>query len=379
MGLRYFTLLLLVFALGATPPKRTAGFIDLPRLVAAHPLHAVLAGYDREIAALRSTQNLPGLRDPGATARTAASAQQREAGAAQAIVGAIAARDPNYDRVRERRALAALNALGRGGPGAMSEYTDALVRETDASLAAFSSATAQRSARAYAARAQQLREQELTLAFDLEREDAGRRLALRVKLDELHLSAPARAKLEAQLAALGARELHAITILRARDAETLAAYRRQLVDEGAAANAAMAAQLRSKAVANFAVRRRVAESGASAVPRAELPGRLAAFSASYARPAATDAVESGVRTAGTDLSQRFTALGDVDRRSQREVAAQIATLQGDRIALYRAIVAQILQTANRIAEQRGLTRVELTGTRPNASVDLTGAVKASIR
>ncbi|MGA8097509.1 MAG: hypothetical protein WB810_02495, partial [Candidatus Cybelea sp.] len=50
----------------------SVGFVDLPRLVASHPLHSVLAQYDSEIAALRSTQNVAGLRDPAATAARSA-------------------------------------------------------------------------------------------------------------------------------------------------------------------------------------------------------------------------------------------------------------------------------------------------------------------
>jgi len=41
-------------SIGATPPQRTA-YANIAALLAAHPLHGVLAHYDREIVALKQT------------------------------------------------------------------------------------------------------------------------------------------------------------------------------------------------------------------------------------------------------------------------------------------------------------------------------------
>lgn len=375
---RPYALVLALFALGATPAKPTAGFIDLAQLVSIHPLHAVLLDYDRSIAALRSTQELSGLREPAKLARTALAAEQRETSAARAVVAGINQRNAATDRERERTALSRLNGSQRAAQPAMSAYTAALVRETSTSFAAFERATAERNARAYATRTQQLREKETTLAFDLEREDGGRRLALQLKLEDLHLVAPARAKLREQLAALDAREFAAISTHRQRDAATLTAYRLQLADEGATANAQMAAQLRAKAAANFAVRRGVAQNGSTANERAGLENRLASFTATYTRGTDALAIDAGMREVSGDLSQRFATLAAADRESQQEVTSQLATLQNNRNALYRSIVAQILQAAARVAKQRGLDGIAFVGRRPKTGVDLTAAVKAAM-
>lgn len=374
---RHYALFLALFALGATPAKPAVGFIDLPSLVTTHPLHAVLVEYDREIAALRSTQEVSGLRDPARTAQEAAAAQQRETSTARGAVAAINRRSAVNDREREREALTTLTASQRAGQASMNDYTGALVRETNASLGAFERATAQRSARAYAARAQQLRESQATLAFDLEREDAGRRLALQLKLDDLHLLPPQRARLRAQLAALDTRESQTMATRRRSDAATLAAYRAQLTGEGSAANAQMAAQLRAKAAANFA-QRRVSQSESNVSQRADLGNRLTSFSATYDRGDDAAAIDAEMRDVSGDLSQRFSTLAAADAQSQREVAAQLATLQDDRTALYRSIVAQILKTAARVAQRRGLRGIDFAGKRPNNAVDLTAAVKGAL-
>ncbi|MGA8575537.1 MAG: hypothetical protein WB609_07615, partial [Candidatus Cybelea sp.] len=71
MTARSFALILAVLLTAAGPPNSPEGFVDLAQLVASHPQHAILFEYDREIAALRSTQNLPGLA-PVATAENGA-------------------------------------------------------------------------------------------------------------------------------------------------------------------------------------------------------------------------------------------------------------------------------------------------------------------
>ncbi|MGB6646188.1 MAG: hypothetical protein WBE35_14250, partial [Candidatus Cybelea sp.] len=70
------TLALAAALIGATPHAPPEGFVDLPRALAAHPLQAVLAGYDRGIAALRSTRSLPGLTAPAGRAKNDAAAVQ---------------------------------------------------------------------------------------------------------------------------------------------------------------------------------------------------------------------------------------------------------------------------------------------------------------
>jgi hypothetical protein len=376
---RYATLVLALFAIAAAPANRPTGFIALSRLVAAHPLHVVLLEYDREIAALRSTQTLPGLRDAAATTANAAAAQRRDATAGRAVVERINARGGNVDLSRERAALATLAASRNATEDAMNSYAGALARETGASISAYQSATLQRSRRAYAARAQQLREKELTLAFDLERADAGERLKLELKLDDLHLTPSRRATLKAALATLDQRELQAVTAQRRHDAAILASYGQRLQDEGTGASAQMAAQLHAKAAANFAVRTRVLQAQSSAAePIANLRSRISAFSGTYRRPADSAAIDSGLKMASGDLSHSFDELAAADRQSQRDTTAQIAALEAGRSALYNVIVAQILRAAQRIAAERRLANVDFAGAPPPHSIDITAAVKAAL-
>jgi hypothetical protein len=371
-------LLLAVLLTGGAPGSASIGFADLPQLIAAHPLHGVLAAYDREIAALRSTQTVPGLNDPAGRARSAAASLRNRSGAARLRAQAIAARDTRPDWLQENAALSTIVALRGGSQRASLRYSDELNREVTASLSAFERATAQRIDRALRARRQQLREKELMLAYDLARRDAPQRLLLRLKLSELHLNAATRKALESQLAALNAREGDALAAARRWDAVVLGGYRHQLQEEGATANAQMASQLRAKGDANDAIRLRAlqAESNAAAA-LPDVPSQLALFRSSYRSAGDAQAISDGFGAAGVDLSRRFGQLSDVDERSHAVTTAQIQRLTVDRRKLYRSIVAQIERIADLLARTRHLTKVLVANSRPKGSIDLTDAIQAA--
>lgn len=362
----------------SAPAAQGPAYVNVARAVAAHPLHAMLAQYDREIAALRATLTVPS-GDPAAEARAGAAGLARGAGAAQPHLRAIAARTGADDRTTERDALAAAGSSQRAADRAMAAFSAELARETSASLAAYGGSIAERNTRALAARRQQLHERELTLAFDLARSNAGHRLALRLKLDDLRLDRSDRARVAAELAAMNARESRAVAAMRRDDAAVLAAYESKLRSDGEAEYARMAAQLEAKAAANLATRRRVLRSGANAPAAQQLTHQAAAFSASYRPSADAQAVANGLHAASADISRRFAVLGATASASQHETVAQIRTLQANRDALYRAMVRQVMREALAAAKARNLAGVAATPARPRGSVDVTPAVEAALR
>jgi hypothetical protein len=373
------TLALAVALVGATPHAAPAGFVDLSKALAAHPLQAVLAGYDRGIAALRSTRSLPGLAEPAARAQNEAAALQRDANLARSRVAEIAARDAGQDQAREREALASVLASHNAADTEMAAYRNELARGTAANLAAYEESIAQRNERALAARQQQLREQELTLAFKLARQHGGQRFILTLKLRELHLDKERRERLEAELSALNRSESNAVAMMRRTNTAILEGYRADLQRDAAGANARMAAQLRSTAAANLTLRLQVLQAEArTAAMLPNLPMALTSFAASYRSQSDAAVIVNGLRTSSQKLSQHFTQLGEAARRSQRETEAQIGTLKANRDSLYRSMIAQIKRDAERLARERGLTGVVVAGTRPNDSVDLTAAVESEL-
>jgi hypothetical protein len=374
---RFAACLLAVLLTAVSPAPAAFGFADLARLIAAHPLHGVLLEYDRQIAALRSTQNLSGLGNPASAASSGGASVRRDAAAAQREAARLASERRNRS-ARENRALTVVLAMQHAGDPELNAFAADLNRETTASFTAYEDALGQRSERAYAARTQQLREKELTLAFDLAKADAGQRLSLRLKLHDLHLTPTARVQLEAQLAALGDRESKALTAMRRNDAAVLAAYRSELERESAGATSSMASNLRSKADANFAVRRTVTHVESSLGARRNLPSQVAAFRADDRTGSDAARVSDAIGAAGDDIARRFGQLGAIDTRSAHETAAQIQRLAQMRAALYRWIVGEIERDARAAASKHHITRVRFAGTPQKGSVDLTGEIRADL-
>jgi hypothetical protein len=339
------------------------GFINLPRLVAAHPLAPVLAQYDREIAALRSTERVPGLtaiaRSTVNDARTirsqtaTASAQAQNAGASSSDYA--------------QREATILQRLAGDGAASAAAYGASARDAAAATLQSYRAAMAQRTARALAARRQQLSEAEATLAFDLEKRDAGKRLTLQLRLQDLHLSTMQRAQLRAQRNALDAGEAAAVDALRRKDAATLDEYSVTLRAQETDDDVRMATEVARTTVANVAARRRMS----SAAPDIQaLRGyRLSSDAAD---------IEGGFADAGRDLTQRFDALQNVDRSSRTATDARIAQIEANRSALFNTIVAQITSDARAAARQRHLGDVLVGTTQPRDAVDLTAQVRAKL-
>jgi hypothetical protein len=356
---------LALLLVAAAPGQHSVAFADLAQLVRAHPLYGVLRQYDREIAALRSTMNVTAASGP---------AESRHVAPPRIPVAAVAA----PDGARERRATNAALAP-QSGDDELGAFSHDVTRETDASLAAYRTALATRVDRAYAARAQQLREKELTRAFDVEREDAGQRLSLRLKLADLHLTAPTRSRLAAKLAALDARERDAVAAVRRSDAAILAAYRTQVERAAAAAEAAMATELREKGGANVAIRRNVAQ--AASGPHTALPNlrsQAAAFERDGRVQSGDADVHGAMAAASASIATRFAQLRAADSQSTREISAQIAQLRQARAALYRRIVDEIRQDARAAAQERHVASVRFDAPRSAGSLDLTAVVRKEL-
>ena len=117
-------LLLAVLLTGGAPGSASIGFADLSRLIASHPLYGVLAAYDREIAALRSTQTVPGLDDPAGRARSGAASLRSRTDAARLRAQAIAGRDTRPDLLQENALLSTIVALRGASESAASRYSD---------------------------------------------------------------------------------------------------------------------------------------------------------------------------------------------------------------------------------------------------------------
>ena len=353
---------MLAFVLAAV-----TGYVDVAKLVAQHPLYPVLAQYDREIAAMRSTERVAGLRTIARSVADDSAGMQASAANANRHAQAMSGPSGAAYRSREQAYLGGMQS-GRIPNDDAASFRTGASQSGQGTLAAFRAAMSQRTQRALAERAQQLREKESTLAFDLEKSHAGQRLVLTTKLRNLHLDKAQRVALQSRLDALDTSVASAVAARRRSDGAELAAYGAQLRAQETADDARMAATVARSTQGNAAQRARIHES---------LPPEAAALRGYDPATGASNVGKAIVR-AGDDLHGRFAQLQSVERTSRAGTDARIAELQRARERLYDAIVTQIRNDASRIARNRNMLVVIYQRAPSSGGVDLTKDVERAL-
>ena len=375
--------------------------VDVNALVRTHPLYGTLSQYSRQIAQLRETLHVPefarktqafenAMRAARSTLQQTASRTQAVAAMPSPDVRSLRAganvSAPSESRVRsdmEQTYNTQASQLRTAAQSDMQRYRAQLLAQQNAAFENYVRSVNARVRQAYASREQQFYETESTLGLNLAKADAGKRLAIRVKLQTLRLSADARRRLQAQMDAIGAREDAAVAKQHRRDQAVLAAFLPPLQARANADIARMRAQLQTRTAANLAARDRVLAAqtarrkaldlGATAQPagsntdmNAELDSLLAA------RPADPQAF----LRASDDLTRQFAGVRSADDAATRSTRAQIAVLETQRAQLYADIVSQIMSEARTVARDRGLGAVYARGAAPPDSVDITRTVRS---
>lgn len=380
-----------------------AASVNVNALVRSHPLYGTLTQYDRQIAVLRATLHVPefarkdeafahaaaGVRS---TLEQTASRTQRIAALPTPDVRALQANAavsaPSESRVRsdmQRTYDAQSSQLHADARKAMERYRAQLLGQQQTALAHYERDMQARVRQAYTSREQQLYEKESTLAMDLAKADAGKRLAIRAKLQTLLLSAERRRALQAQMDALQAREDAVVARQHRRNKAVLAAFLPPLQARANADLARMRGTLKQRTAANLAERERVLAAqnaqhvrlnlGAAAQPasgNADMNGELNSLLA--ARPADPQAF----LRARDDLTQQFAAVRSADDDATRSTWAALASLNTARAQLYEDIVSQIMSDATAVARSRGIAQVYPTTKAPAGSVDITPDVRSDI-
>ena len=341
-------------------------------------LRSILAQYDRQIEALRSTLDTPAFGNSTAQINNSISALRAGIAQSASDVNSLIAQKAQVYAAREDRVVSSLLADARvsapsgdqvkqhveqayraeysrlrtGADADMNAYTRALLAQEQQAYAAFVQSVQYRTQLAYTARSEELREKESALLLDLARQDAGRRLQLRAKLQTLALRASDRAAIAAQLRAIQNRENPIVTAQQLRDNDTLRSYRNTLLANANRDVAAMAAQLLGRTQANLAARRdvfvaqRAAGHGLSMKRNVGPPARSGDLSTEVAamRAQGADAFRADADETVTEylhardaIDTRFAAVRDADATATSSTRSAIAQLERDRNALEQEI------------------------------------------
>lgn len=400
--MRTLALLLIVTLAGcAAQAAGQNASVDVNALVRAHPLYSTLAQYDRQIAALQATLNVPEFKRKSEAFDHAANAARSTLSATASRTRAVAAMPtpgvnalkattnvsaPSEGRVRSDMQQAYSNQASEVRASAqedMQRYRTQLQAQQATAFENYVRSIDARVQQAYNSRRQELYEKESTLQLDLTKADAAKVLAIRTKLQTLALSSDRKRNLLAQLDAITSRQDAIVAQQRKRDQATLSAFSGPLQARAQADIARMRSQLEQRTAANLAARERVLAAqtaqrsaldlGAkpnAGGPHADMNAQLSSLQ--HAQPADATAFEH----ARDDLSKQFAGVHAADDAATRSTLAQIQTLRRERAQLYADIVTQIMNDARSVASARGLGRVYVRNAAPPGSADITQIVRA---
>jgi hypothetical protein len=392
---------------------RGAGYVRIDEAVKRDPLYSQLSQLNDAIAAITLKSSAPAV--PLGARQIAAQTVElnRELRAAQDRANKILAEKQRTYASREQQAVAAaLKAAGISGSGALAAaqmsgasaaqeqqaasaanadlqaYQQSVVAQDNAATNSIANQLQAQAAQKYRAKAEQLQQNETDLTLRLTQQDAGARLAIKMRLSNLAMDPAARQKAESDIASINARESAQVGAMRTADTATLKAFRAQLDREAGDAIrsqvGAISAQTRSKLVERRDEVGSQLRSLAPVAPAAHLSPKVQAQIAQIQRQyAGAFAADTGKTIADynatkNDLDRQFAALHGADVGATGATAKELDSLQKRRDDLYQQIVAQIERDAARIAKDRGLSIVFINIWAAAGGYDMTNQVISDI-
>lgn len=399
------------------PNVRGIGYVRLQEVLKKHPLYPQLSQIDDSIDALGLHSLGAGVPHTGKQIAVQTKELNAELKAAQDRANGILRQKQLDYAQREQAAIsAALAAAGAGTNGAQSaqamqsvsaaqaqqvtaqanndfaQYQQSVIAQSNAALRSIGDQLSARADRAFAQRATQLQERESQLSLELSQADANKRLQLRMKLNGLALPDATRKEYRDQLAALDRNEAAAVSAQRARDQQTLAAYRAQLNTQVRSEMAAQSAKIHTDTQAKLQTRRNEVSQTVSSqlqglrpapVP-SNLPAatrdRIAQIDRNFKSQFQADAQKTIAQYQATkaELDARYAELQGADTSATGAANTQLGQLQRERDDLYNKIVEQIRRDAGTVAAKRGLQVVLVNIEAAPGGIDLTNDVERDI-
>jgi hypothetical protein len=388
---------------------RGTGYVRLDDAVKHHPLYPQLSQLDSAIAAIDLQFAAPQV--PLGARQIAAQTTElnRELRAAQDRANKILAQKQRDYAQREaqavRTALAAAGVRGQGALAAQQMSNESAQQAQDAARAANSdymayqqSVVAQDNAASssivkqlqtqaeqkFRAKAEQLQQNETDLSLRLTQQDAGARLAIRMRLSNLAMDPAARKQAQTQLAAINAKEAGAVEAQRNADAGVLRAYRSQLDKETSDAIRSQVGAIQGQTKAKLEEHRDAVTSQLRSLAPAPNPpnlspgvqARIAQIHHQFISQFQADAGKTVQEYNATksDLDRQFAALHGADVGATGAAGKELAALRKRRGDLYQQIVGQVQRDASRVAQDRGFSIVFVNIATAVGGYDLTNQV-----
>ncbi|MBV8489784.1 MAG: OmpH family outer membrane protein [Candidatus Eremiobacteraeota bacterium] len=385
---------------------RGVGYVRMNDVLKQHPLYPQLAQLDDAIAAINLAAAAPHV--PLSASQIAHQTQllnvelQQAQDRAQKI---LAEKQTEYAQREQKAIVAALQAAGIKGAGAyaaqnlsatsqqqaqaaaqaansdFAAYQQSMISQSNAAGQAIVGQLQTQAQQKIRAKAEQLQQNETDLSLRLTQQDAAQRLAIKTRLSNLALDDATHKQLQAQMAAIDAKEASQVNAQRRADAATLSAYRDQV---GAETNAAIRSQLgsiqsetRAKLVERQnEVGQQIRSLGPQPLPTnlpPDVSAKLVQIHKQVQAQFQADAQStiSDYNATKADLDRQFQALHGADVGATGAAAKELGSLQKRRDDLYKDIVDQITRQAQRIGKDRGFSIVFINPNAAAGGYDLT--------
>ena len=404
------------------PSGGVVAYVDIDKIVAAHPLHGKLQALQDQITALNAGV-LTGPPVTTAAQRAAQAALQRDLQNAEQQFAQEISRKRGYYEQQESAALARIQSQAISGGGtsggavvsgmqqeygnqvkqmqaqgasALSAYRSTLFKQDTDHLHQVQRVISQDVAAKLRAREAQQSANETRYQISLATQNQEQRLNLKTRLENINLTPQERSQSASQLQDLDTREQYLINQLKATDRANLKAYEKQLNRDAAARFDAerarteketsdkllarqkqMEDQMRGQVAAlggQFQQQLSAANKSLSADPK--LQSRMEQIHTQMQSRYVADANQAlaAYKQTRQALVAKYSAIAHLQFEDNQAVAAQIDQLAGARRDLYNRVVEQVQAQVREVARQQGVAVVFDSVAGVGTAIDLTAAV-----
>lgn len=410
--------------LNSRPAAHGIAYVDIDKIVQAHPLHPELQALDDQITLLNS-QSVSAPQAVTPAQRDAQASLERDLAAAEAQFEQDMLRKREYYQAQEQVALANISANGGASPqsgdvlasmrnefnqqmkqlqesGAktLEAYRTSLFKEDQAHLRSVQQLLAADVQAKVRAKEAQLVANETAYQVQLAHQDQDQRLNLKTKLENLTLSAQDRSQYAAQLQDIETREEFLTNQMKSKDNAALAAYEKTLQTQAAArfdteraatekqTGAKLAArqdemngQFRQQAAAlSTEFNKRLSNVNKAIASDPALQQKAQAIQnqtqAKFEADAAT--AMASYRDTRKALVEKYSAIAHMQFQDDQAIQAQIDGIAAQRRDLYAKILDQVHQQVSDVAQTRGIAIVFDSVAGSGSAVDLTDQVAKAV-
>lgn len=410
--------------LSSRPAAHGIAYVDIDKVVQAHPLHPELQALEDQITLL-DAQSVSAPQAVTPAQRDAQAGLERDLAAAEAQFQQDMLHKREFYQAEEQAALANISAtsgaspqsgdvltamrgqfndqmraLQESGAKTLEAYRTSLFKEDTAHLKSVQQLLAADVAAKVRAREAQLVASETAYQVQLAHQDQDQRLNLKTKLENLSLSPQERSQYAAQLQDIETREEFLTNQLKTKDNAALTAYEKTLQSQAAARfdaeRTATEKQTSQKLVdrqnemnvqfhdqttalsAEFNKRLTDVNKAIASDPALQQKAQAIQAQTQAKFQADADAAMASYRDTRKALVEKYSAIAHMQFQDDQAIQAQIDGISAQRRDLYAKILDQVQQQVGEVAQARGIAIVFDSVAGSGSAVDLTDQVAKAV-